>query len=594
MTSDLAVIRRDWSYPIIGETRSSLENPQSPLSYPQEWLLDRFIGGRTDSGIRVSELTAFQTTTFLACIDLIAGKISALPRHVYERTIGKSGRQGQLISYDHAYYDLINLEPNDEMNGNVFIKAFLCHCLAWGNGYAELQRDVYNNVVAMWPRNPAKTKAKRLLTAVRLEPVPWRPFAVNLAAGTMVYETTDHLDDNDNSDLDAKSRAPRFIPVEDMLHVPGLTFDGRVGQSVVWLARQTIGLALATEKFGAKYFANFARPGGMLMMPANLSPEQKEQARRSWQESQGGENANKIAVMPVGWEWKAMTHNPEEAQTIETRKFSRNEICSIFHVPPHMVGDVDKGRSNTEQLAQELKEYCFDPWISGIKIEFKRKLFPHRGIGRTPRSPYYVDFDLAGMLRPDAASREKYNASMKQWGYGNTNDVRAYEGLNPVDEPWAEEYWMPVNMTLVTTPLDPTFQDGAGIGDTSSAPKKKKSTSGNTAIALAYSRLFHDAFIRLAKTKHKDLKACLSCLVPVLFAIRDAAKYEAEQELGCQSPSTEETDKLVAEYIKNIHKRAPGWTADESDGMVAEELDRAITVIRVAAFREVAAARAKE
>lgn len=561
--------------------------------------MDLFQGGRTDSGIRVSELTAFQTTTFLCCVDLIAGKIGALPRHVFERTLGKSGRAIHRLAYDHDYYDLINLEPNDEMSGNTFLKAFMCHCLAWGNGYAELQRDEGNNVIGIWPRNPAKTRPKRLLQPLHLEAVAWRPFPVNLPAGTMVYQTSDGVDDQDHSDIDSKSHPLRFIPSADMMHVPGIAFDGRVGQSVVWLARQTIGLALATEKFGAKYFSNFARPGGLLISPANQTAEAQNQSKNSWQEAQGGENSNRIAVMPPGWDWKPMTNNPEEAQTIETRKFSRNEICSIFHVPPHMAGETGGGRANTEQLAQELKEYCLDPWLSALKIEFKRKFFPHRGVGRTPRSPFFVDFDLSDMLRPDAASREKFYASGRMWGFLNADDVRSMEKLNPIEESdIGEAYWMPGNMTLATTPMNPTHQDGAGVGaipDMAPVQQKEKVlASDNQTLSMAYGRLFQDSLVRLLKVKNRDSRTFRSYFSPILLAIRDLVRLDAERELRCEIEETEESDKFIVDYIGGMQKRSAEWTEESADAISPQELDRAVRAIRISAFREVATARAKE
>src|SRR3954468_5871983 len=152
MTSSLAILRRDWAHPI-REQRSSLENPQTPLSYPAEWLLDIFNGGRTDAGVRVSELTAFQIVTFLSCVDLIAGVVSSLPWHVYERRIGKHGRAINRVAYEHDYYDLCSAEPNEEMSWQTFLYAFLCHMLAWEGAYAEIQRDGGNAVVAFWPRN---------------------------------------------------------------------------------------------------------------------------------------------------------------------------------------------------------------------------------------------------------------------------------------------------------------------------------------------------------------------------------------------------------------------------------------------------------
>lgn len=571
MTSSLAVISRDWSYPI-REARSSLENPQTPLSYPAEWLLDMFNGGRTDSGIRVSELTAFQVSTFLACVDLIAGKISSLPFHVYERQVSKSGRAIHRIAYEHDYYDLIHIEPNEEMSRQTFLKAFLCHGLAWTAAYAEIQRDASNQMAGLWPLNPAKTRPRRLTVPVRLEPEPWRPFPVNLPAGKMVFETTDGVD------------SPRMVPMEDMLHVPGLSFDGRVGQSVVWLARQTIGLALATEKFGAKYFANYARPGGILKTPLNIGDPAREAAKRSWQEAQGGENSNRIAVLPNGFEWQAMSNNPEEAQTVQLRGYNRNEICAIFHVSPHMAGDIDKGRSNTEQLAQEFLDYALAPWMNAIKLEWKRKLFPHSGIGRTPRNRFYVDFETTEMLRPDAASREKFYASGRQWGYLNANDVRAFEKLNPIEEGEAEEYWMPVNMTLVGTPIDPTHQDGSGQGVPPVVGDRM------------HLRMFRDAFGRLMSREKRDAVTFSKIFGPILYSLRDAFQVEGKRNLGIGSAviCSNESEKFIRDYFAGMEQRALHWDAGTTDETVIAEFDRAFRAIRVATFRELATAKAKE
>lgn len=593
MTTNLAILPRDWSYPI--DQRSSLENPQTPLSFPAEWLLDIFNGGRTDSGIRVSEMTAFQTTTFLACVDLIAGKISSLPRLVLEQstlTIGKRERSMKRDAREHDYYDLIAYRPNPEMNGNTWMKSFLIHCLAWQNGYTEIQRDEGNNAVALWPRNPSKTRPKRLLTSIRLDPEPWRPFPVNLPAGSMIYETTDAIDNYDQSEMGSKSHSPRLIPVEDMIHVPGISFDGRIGTSVVWLARQTLGLALAQEKYGAKYFANYAKPGGILEVPNNIqvgSPAWN-QARNSWMEAQGGENAHRVAVMPAGYKWTAMSDKPQEAQSVESKKQVDHNICALFHVPPHMIGDVDKGRSNTEQLAQELKEYCLEPWLSAIRVEVKVKLFPHRGFGRTPRNNFYLDFDLTGLLRPDSASREKFNASGKQWGYLNSNDICELEGRNPINDPAAEKYWQPVNMTLTDTPIDPTFQDGAGNGEAPPEPKKPKTKQP---VKQIYSRMFRDGLDRFLRSKTRNLGSLTRSLGPVCESISELCATEAEHHLGVQIHESGEVNDFIADYFGGVMRRSNKWDAGQVDRLLESEIDRAIAAIRIAVFRAAGTVKAK-
>jgi phage portal protein BeeE len=148
------------------ERRSSLENPQTPLSYPAEWLLDIFNGGRTDSGLRVSELTALQTSTVLVCVNLIANAVSSLPLYVYERT--SSG--GKKVAFQHTLFDLLHNEPNDEMSSPTWRQTAMCHALLWSNSYSEIQRSREDNaIVAIWPRNPTRVRPVRALEAATVQ-----------------------------------------------------------------------------------------------------------------------------------------------------------------------------------------------------------------------------------------------------------------------------------------------------------------------------------------------------------------------------------------------------------------------------------------
>lgn len=559
---------------LLGERRSSLENPQTPLSYPAEWLLDIFNGGRTDAGIRVSEMTALQVITFLSGVDFIAGKISSLPLHVQERSVSPAGRATHRTAYEHDLYDIIHLEPNEEMTRQTLLKAFLIHCLAWGNGYIEIQRDAGNSVLGLWPLNPARTKARRLTVAQRLEPERWRPFPVNLPSGTLVFESTDQIQDE-------KEVVPRIIPKEDVLHVPGVSLDGRLGQSTVWLARQVLGLALATEKYGAKYFANYARPGGILEIPMNLKPEDREKSRMSWQEAQGGENSNRVAVLPPGFKWTPTSNKPEEAQAIETRQFIRTEIAALLHLPVRVLGDTSRtSKGSTEQENQEILDYSFSPWIEAIKQEWKRKLFPHSGIGRRPKNPFFIDFDVSELIRADAASREKFYASGRQWGYLTPNDVLAMERMNPIQSEIGEQYWMPVNMTLATTPINPQVQDGAGNG---AGPE-----------ARVFERMFRDAFGRICARSRRDQSALLACFGPLLYCLRDLFKASALREMRVGECASDESDKFVLDYLGGMAKRAGDWDAGDEDRVCGAELERAGRALRVAAYREVASAKARE
>jgi len=481
------------------------------------------------------------------------------------------------------------------MSRYTFDKAYMVHVLGWGNGYAELQRDAGNQILGIWPRNPYKTRPHRLSADLRLEAQPWRPFPVMLRAGDMVYRTTDGAEEMDHADLGSENGVARIIPKEDMLHLPGLSFDGRIGQDVVWLARQVLGLALATEKFGAKYFANFARPGGILELPAQKL-EDREQSKRSWMEAQGGENAHRVAVLPPGAKFTPMSNKPNESQMTETEEKQGIKIASLFHLPPRVIGlGKVTSRSNSEQEGQEIMTYALAPWLAGLKAEYKRKCFPHPGVGSRPKNRFFVDFDTTQLERASAADRESFYGSGRQWGYLNTNDVRAYEKLNPIEEDWAEDYWMPINMTLTETPIDPTKQAaGSGkSGETDPEPGGDDEDPVSARYVVHYSRLFRDAFGRIVTREKRDSKAIAAVFGPALFSIRDGLFDLAALQMRFKGAAGAESDRFVAEYMGALAIRAADWTAEQAEKTASAELRRAIRALSVAAYREAASLKAK-
>ena len=441
------------------EKRTSLENPSTPLSYPAEWLLDIFNGGRTDSGIRVSEMTALQVGTVYAAVNIISDGVSSLPLHVYQRA-KIAGRASKNVAYDSPLYKLINQEPNPEMTSAVWLKVFMIHCLLWGNGYSEIQRNQSAQIIGVWPRNPARTRPIRILKPLMLE-------GDLLPPGTLLYETSDQLMDSSSYVVDQNPEmlnvgTKRLVLAENMLHVPGLSLDGRLGQSTVWLARQAFGLALATEKYGAKFFGNGARPAGILTLPSKLEDKAIDTLRRSWAEAHGGENQFKVAVLEQGVKYEKIAATPEEGQMLETRKYEREEICAIFGVPAHMVCAQEKGgKSNVEQSSIEFVLYCLHPWLNRFEQEMGRKLFSDMG---RSAGKYFAKFDTRKLMYPDAAARSTFYSQGKQWGFLNTNMILELEDMNPVEDPKVgETFWQPINMQDAGDPQKLGAEDQAEI-----------------------------------------------------------------------------------------------------------------------------------
>ena len=293
-----------------------------------------------------------------------------------------------------------------------------------------------------------------------------------------------------------------------------------------------------------------------------------------------------------------MSNNPQEAQTTETRAYIRNEIAALFHVPVRMVGDTGKSsRASTEQENQELLDYTLAPWLSAIKLEWKRKLFRNTGVGRTPVNRFFVDFDTSEMLRSDAASREKFYASGRQWSYLCPNDIRGFEKLNPIAEDWAERYIMPVNMTMSDTPIVPSTQDGAGNGSGKQPSAAGSSADSMPAVELHlerfYNSIFRDALGRFLAREKRNSEAFQLCFHAVLGAIRDACQADAERILNFKDAPIVESERFVDCYMAAMNKRAAAWSVETADKIVNEELLRATRAIRIAVYRECATAKAK-
>ena len=229
----------------------------------------------------------------------------------------------------------------------------------------------------------------------------------------------------------------------DVLHIPGLGFDGLVGYSPITMAKNAIGMAIACEEYGAKFFANGAAPGGVLEHPGTIKDPGR--VRESWQSTFGGSgNANKIAVLEEGMKYTPIGISPEQAQFLETRKFQINEIARIFRVQPHMVGDLEKSSfSNIEQQSLEFVKYTLDPWVIRWEQAISRAL-----LRSDEKKQYFSKFNVDGLLRGDYVSRMSGYATARQNGWMSANDIRELENLDRIPpELGGDLYLINGNMT---------------------------------------------------------------------------------------------------------------------------------------------------
>ena len=361
-----------------------------------------FVFGKSAAGAKVNEFTAMQTTAVYACVRILAESIAGLPLHVYEyRGNGKERVPG------HPLYFLLHDSPNPEMTSFIFRETAMIHLLLWGNSFSQIIRDGMRRVVGLYPLLPNRMSVDRD------------------EHGELVYTYTPMSDSNPN----LKSGQSIKLRREDVLHIPGLGFDGLVGYSPIAMARNAVGMTLACEEYGSSFFANGARPGGVLKHPGVLKDPSK--LRESWQAVYGGTaNTGKVVVLEEGVDYQQISIPPEEAQFLETRKFQIDEIARLYRVPPHMIGDLEKSSfNNIEQQSLEYVKYTLNPWVVRWEQSLQKAL-----LLPSEQKRYFIKFNVDGLLRGDYQSRMQGYSIGRQNGWLSANDIREMENMNPIPE----------------------------------------------------------------------------------------------------------------------------------------------------------------
>jgi HK97 family phage portal protein len=412
-------------------------------------------GASSASGVHVTSETAMRSSAVYACVRVLAESVASLPLPLYRR----AGDRGRERAVNHPLYALLHDTPNPEMTSFELRETLMYHLALWGNAYCKIESDGAGRVTGLWPLLPGQMEVKRTPSGA-LE------YGYRLPNGTVTKLSPDNI-----------------------LHIRGLSSNGIVGLSPISLARQSIGLALATEEYGARFFSNNAQPGVVLEHPGKLGDDAYDRLRTSWTETHSGlANAHRVAILEEGMKLEKVSIPPNDAQFLETRKFQATEIARIFRVPPHLIADLDKATfSNIEQQSLEFVVYSLRPWLVRIEQAISRALLTD-----AERRAYYWEFLVDGLLRGDTASRYQAYAVGRQWGWLSVNDVRERENMNPVDG--GDAYLEPLNMSEVGAPSpDP-------------APAEPAPTRS---LLAELAPIYHDATERIAKRICRDVQtAC--------------------------------------------------------------------------------------
>lgn len=545
-----------------------------PGQVADEWLKSLGLFTASAAGIAVNEHTAMTYTAVFACVRILAESVASLPLIVYRR-LANGGKERAV---DHPLYGLLHDLPNNENTSMELREMLQGHLALWGNAFCEKEFNNAGQVIGLWPLRPDITRVRR----------------VNRR---LIYEVA-----MDNGQI-------RTLSAEQVVHIRALSHDGVVGYSPIAQAREAIGLGLATEKFGAAFFGNGARPGGVLEYPGVLKDTARKNLIDSWEQMhRGSDNAHRIAILEEGMKYSAIGVPPEDAQFLESRKFQVTEIARIFRIPPHMLADLDRATfSNIEHLSLDFVIHTLRPWLVRWEQAINRDLF-------TPaeRQQYFVEHLVEGLLRGDIQSRYQAYATGRQNGWLSANDIRTLENMNPVDG--GDVYLVPLNMI-------PTRQVSGGMSS-EPAPEEedvnrcncgyehrdltelrtadRRIVTGRQRMIRAYERIFRDAIGRILRREIADVKRSLHShlqkrdatqfiiwlegfyrdhrefwkrqIMPILLTYADQIGVNVAEEIGGEPKTSQEIDQFIQRYAENL---AVGETAS-SFGQLRALIEQAI------------------
>jgi len=381
------------------------KNAGKDISTPHdlaEWIRQTSMGSA--SGVNVTPASAMRVAAVYASVRLISGAVANLPLHVKER-VSSEIREDRA---EHPLWKVLRRRPNAWQTPSQFRRQMQAHLLLRGNAYALIVRS-RGNIAALLPLDPDRMAVKQSDDM------------------TLIYEY--------------QRRDGRHVHLaqSDVMHMVGLTLDGVNGVSAITYARETIGLSLAQEKHGAHTFKNSARPSVVLKHPGKLGKEGLENLRASLDEYRsGGESEGKALILEEGMDTQQLSMTAEDAQWIESRKFSRTDIAMFFGVPPHMIGDTEKSTSwgtGIEQQSIGFVTYTLEDHLTTWEETINRDLITDLRI--------YARFNRKALVRGDIKTRQAFYVSMMQWGVYSPNEIRALEDENPRDG--GDVYYDPPN-----------------------------------------------------------------------------------------------------------------------------------------------------
>ena len=364
---------------------------------------------RSAAGIRIDASNALQVGAVFSCLRVLAETIACLPLHVLERQPRGTRRASEL-----PLYKRLHQQPNGWQTSFEWREQAVFHIGLWGDAYSEIRGGASGAVDQLVPLHPSRMKVERVEN------------------GRLRY-------------LYREENGRETVYSQDaILHMRGPSDDGVHGMSIVESCKDAIALARACELHGARYFGNGARPGFVLSTDGDLNAEARESLRQNWERMHGGVgNSNRTAVLVGGLKPLEIPQSSmHDAQFIEARKWQLAEIARLFRVPLHLLG-AETSPGSVEHAGLDFVQHTILPWLRRFESAFVRDLI-------SDDDRYFVEFDVRGLMRGDAASRSAYYRAMWDIGALSTNDILELENRNPVEG--GDERYRPLNMGVLGAP----------------------------------------------------------------------------------------------------------------------------------------------
>ncbi len=558
------------------EQRARVENPRVPLSSPNV-LASLGLEHTSSSGINVTHDKAMGITAFWAGVRLISQIIAGLPCEVYEKK-GKSSK----VADDHPVHKLLYTRPNPMMPPFIFKEIRTAHCLTWGNSYAEIEYDKGNRPIGLWPLLPDRTEP---------EIVDGQKKYWTIVDGTKIWLNADRV-----------------------LHVPGLGFDGIKGYNVIKVHRDSLGLTIASNEYGAGFFGNSGRPSGILKHPGQPDTDERKEFREEWNQMHTGlTRQQRTAVLWGNMEWQAISVPPEEAQFLQTREMQIEEVARILNINPILLQHYTKSTTWGSGIAQFLTSFAkftISPWLEREEDVLDWDLFSESERGR-----FFAKYNINALLRGDPETQAKVLEIKRRNGVINGDEWRELDEENPLPNGQGKEYFMPLNMAPISQMME---------RDPDSLPepqRMKRLRQGRSAVMRkrlrdAHIKAFEDGARRYVKRDVETLNRAINkafsgggdpavslkrwieefyptqeryvmqTMLPLVTALAGIVAAEAAEEVNAEP---ENIDSFANAYTENLARREAGSSRGQIlaliDEVGEEELQDALTA-RAAEWEE--------